>query len=619
MRRVIETLTKVGEWFNERSKLTKLFIIAFLAFFPLNFIATMNAPDVEEVNLPQIVDAVQADDAGEVYKELQMNDYTRVVTLIPEDKTLAHQTSSYPTDYGVTLMEVADEAGVEVNISNAPASPGLMSSIIALAPLILIVAIIIYLLKSNPAGGQSNKTIAERPTTRFTDIAGVDEAIEDLGEITDFLRSSEDFTKMGAVSPKGVLMHGPPGTGKTLLARAVAGETGVPYFHVSGSDFIELFVGLGARRVRQLFKEARKYDRAIIFFDEIDSIGGKRAPGNSGGGDSREHNRTVNALLAEMDGFVESNIIILAATNNPDELDPALTRSGRFDRKVTVALPDWKGRLGILKIHSRNKAVDSSVNFEAIAKSTTGLSGADLANLVNEALINAVRNHRASAVQEDFMEALSTLTLGRARTSVAITDADKKITAWHEAGHAVVSLALPSVPDPTHVTIIPRGMSGGHTKLQESEEKFHTSERLRGQLAMSLGGLVAEKLTLGDITQGPGSDLQAATNLAQDMVTKMGMGSSLSVIDSNTLQFNSSISNSVRKQVEELLNTAEETAHAILTSDQWRPVFEAMANELLEVDTIETDAIQVLKAIGLHSNEVVIGEVGESEVNTEVE
>lgn len=577
----------------------KLLIGVILVLTTLSVLGSLTAPETEEVTLPSIVSQIQSEDSKETIEEVILNDFARNVTIVPTDSSKPHLTSSYPTDYGMILLDTATEAEVNVTVSNSSPPPTTLSVLASFSPLILILLIIGYLIKSNPASNSANKAIAERPTTRFTDLAGVDEALEDLGEVTDFLKSTEAFTEIGAVSPKGVLMHGPPGTGKTLLARAVAGETGVPFFHVTGSDFIELFVGLGARRIRQLFKEARTHDRAIIFFDEFDSIGGKRAPGNSGGGDSREHNRTVNALLAEMDGFEKSNIIILAATNSPEELDPALTRSGRFDRKVTVDLPDWKGRMGILKIHSREKPIDPDVNYEALAKSTTGLSGADLANLVNEALINAVRHHRKAATHQDFMEALSTITLGRARTSVVITESDKEITAWHEAGHAVVSLAIDSIPDPTHVTIIPRGISGGHTKLQESENKFQTSESLRGQLAMGLGGLAAEKLHLGDITQGPGSDLRGATELARDMVTRMGMGNSLSVIDKQTLQFNSSISNQVRKQTEDLLTEAEATATRILTSPEWKPVFETMAHRLLEMDSIETDEIQEIKKLAV--------------------
>lgn len=391
-------------------------------------------------------------------------------------------------------------------------------------------------------------------------------------------------------------------THNTALARAVAGESGVPFFHTTGSAFAEMFVGLGARRVRNLFKAARKHGTAIVFIDELDSVGGKRSTAAESP-DSREHSRTINALLAEMDGFEDSNVIVIAATNHPDGLDPALTRAGRFDRKISVDLPDWRGRMGILAIHSRDRAINERVDFESISKSTTGLSGADLENLVNEALICAGRAERDEAIQDDFMEALSVVTLGRARKSAVITEKDKKVIAAHEAGHAIVGLAMAELPDPSHITIVPRGLSGGHTKLQESEDKFETSTSLRARLAMIMGGLAAEKLVFGDITQGPGHDLAAATDLASKMIASMGMGSTYAVVEDRSLMVNSAVSEAIRLQVETLIVEAIARADEVLAQPHWGEAFARLQKQLLEEDTVEADEIQRIKREALSNSE----------------
>lgn len=582
-------------------KKTNFFILAMLLLMlalTIKNAVQPEKPQPKNVSLNELITTIEkakADD--DTIKELKLVETNRTAYLKFEDKDKRELKAPYPQEYGKVLYEAATEKDIDVKVNNDPITPtrSWVTTILGLAPSFFIIAILIWLVLGSGLGGLTgNKPVAELPKTRFKDVAGAAEAVDDMKEIVDFLRAAPRFREVGATPPAGALLSGPPGTGKTLLAKAVAGEAGVPFFAASGSDFIEMFVGMGARRVRSLFKEARKHPAAIIFIDEIDAVGGKRSHGS--GADDREHSRTINALLSEMDGFSESNVIVLAATNSPDSLDAALVRSGRFDRKIAVDLPDWKGRLGILQIHSKGRPLADDVDLTVLAKTTVGLAGADLANLVNEALINAVREGRDAATHQDFMEALSIVTIGRAKKSSVITDHDKKIVAWHEAGHAIVGMALDEVADPTHITIVPRGFSGGHTKLQESENKFETSRALRGRLAMIMGGMAAERAKLGDITQGPGHDLQAATDLANKMVSKMGMGDTLSIVADQSLLVNSGVSEDVRAKTEELIREGLARAEAVISDPIWGPLFEELSELLLQTDTLESEDIQALKA-----------------------
>jgi len=590
MRKLVEVFKK-----NRKNILILILlglILILMGTLLLNPKESKEAP--KKVSLNEVVKILDSSQKADDIKRLEVNDTFRKVEVVWKDKEKRHLLAEYPQTFGVELFERADKANVEMKVTNTNLSAAsTRQMLISMIPQALVLGLIIGLIYFS-MGGARQKQISAIPKTRFTDLGGVDEAVEDLGEITSFLQNTSKFKEIGAVTPKGALLAGPPGTGKTELAKAVAGEAGVPFFQASGSDFVEMFVGMGARRVRNLFKAARKHDRAVIFIDELDAVGGKRSGGNDGG-DGREHNRTVNALLTQMDGFEDSNVIVLGATNFPEGLDPALLRAGRFDRKISLDLPDWKGRKRILEIHATGKKISSDVDFSVIAKSTTGLSGADLESLVNEALINAVRNGRTEAEHVDFMESLSVITLGRAKKSVVMTDFDKQVVAWHESGHAVVALALDEVSDPSHVTITPRGFSGGHTKLRENEEKFQTSTALKGRLAMMLGGMAAEKKMLGDITQGPGHDLKAATDLANDMVSKMGMGSQLLVIEDRSMMVNPTVSENVRQQAEELVKVALERAENVLNDPKWVKVFNEMTEQLLVFDTIEHDEIQKLK------------------------
>ena len=369
-----------------------------------------------------------------------------------------------------------------------------------------------------------------RRKTTFADVAGADEEKEEMAEIVDFLKDPKKYNELGAKIPKGVLLVGPPGTGKTLLARAVAGEAGVPFFSISGSDFVEMFVGVGASRVRDLFGEAKREAPAIIFIDEIDAVGRQRGAGLGGGHDERE--QTLNQLLVEMDGFgANEGVIVMAATNRPDILDKALLRPGRFDRQITVNYPDVKGREEILKVHSRGKPLGPDVNLATIAKSTSGFTGADLANLLNEAALLAVRHGKKAITQQEIEEATIKVVMGAEKKSHIVSDKDKKVTAYHEAGHAIVSYFLPT-QDPVHqISIIQRGMAAGYTMYLPVVEKGHTSKKqLAEQICSLLGGRAAEQLTQDDVCTGASNDIERATALARQMVTKFGMSDKLGLV-----------------------------------------------------------------------------------------
>ena len=373
------------------------------------------------------------------------------------------------------------------------------------------------------------KEDGKRKTT-FADVAGCDEEKEEMSEIVDFLKNPKKFNDLGARIPKGVLLVGPPGTGKTLLARAVAGEAGVPFFSISGSDFVEMFVGVGASRVRDLFGEAKKNAPAIIFIDEIDAVGRQRGAGLGGGHDERE--QTLNQLLVEMDGFgANEGVIVMAATNRPDILDRALLRPGRFDRQITVNYPDVKGREEILKVHARGKSLGPDVNLATIAKSTSGFTGADLENLLNEAALLAVRHGKKAITQEEIEEATIKVVMGAEKKSHIVSDKDKMVTSYHEAGHAVVSYFLPT-QDPVHqISIIRRGMAAGYTMYLPTEEKGHTSKKqMLEQICSLLGGRAAEQLTQDDVCTGASNDIERATDLARKMVTKFGMSDRLGLV-----------------------------------------------------------------------------------------
>lgn len=435
----------------------------------------------------------------------------------------------------------------------------------------------------------------------FKDIAGAKEAKEELSEIVDFLKSPKKFLDIGAQIPKGVLLMGAPGTGKTMLARAVAGEAGVPFFHLSGSEFEEMFVGVGASRVRDLFDMAKKNSPAIIFIDEIDAVGRARQSSIGGQGEARE--QTLNQILVEMDGFEQNeNLIVMAATNRPDVLDTALLRPGRFDRRVTLDLPDRSDREEILKVHIKDKPLAEDVNFKIVAERTPGFSGADLYSLMNEGAILAAREGRKSVAQFDLIRAIEKVMLGPERKSHILSPAEKKITAYHEAGHALVASVLPDA-DPVHkVSIIARGRAGGYTlKLPLDERRLMSKRAFLDDIAMSLGGYVAEKEVFGDITTGPSNDLQVATGMARDMVTKYGMGTLGPIALEGEAQalygrglygkeYSESMGTKIDEEVKHIMDAAWGKAKTIVVEK--RAALDAIAQELIRVENIERDAFE---------------------------
>jgi len=509
-----------------------LAILAIILGLQLVLNRRFNAP--EEIPLSQVVEYI----ADEQVDRIVVNGEALEVTL--EDGTEYSSTK----EPGVGFMETLTNFEVPVEQRQSfvfePSDQSgwntFLSIAISVGPVLLLIWIFSRGFRQMQGGGNSifgfgrskarNINEGDRPTVTFEDVAGVEEAKEEVQEVVQFLREPEKFVQVGARIPKGVLMVGPPGTGKTLLARAIAGEAGVPFFHISGSEFVEMFVGVGASRVRDLFNKAKEHAPAIVFVDEIDAVGRQRGAGLGGGHDERE--QTLNQILVEMDGFSnETNVIVIAATNRPDVLDPALLRPGRFDRKVIVDLPDVKGREEILKIHARGKPISSEVRLEDTARLTAGFSGADLENLINEAAIFAARRNKAVIGREELQEAFDRVVMGPERKSRVISEEDKEITAYHEAGHAVVAHNLVNTDPVQKVTIIPRGRAGGYTMYLPEDRMMKHTAHFEDQIAMALGGRAAEEIFFGRVTTGASNDLKQATGLARQMVTKFGMSDAL--------------------------------------------------------------------------------------------
>jgi cell division protease FtsH len=504
------------------------------------------------------------------------------------------------------LVDLLNEKRVDISAETQRESP-LLTLLLSWGPILLIIGLWIFFMRQMQTGGNRalsfGKSKAKLLSTSgkkvtFKDVAGVEEAKEELSEIVDYLKDPQRFQKLGGKIPKGVLLMGPPGTGKTLLARAIAGEANVPFFSISGSDFVEMFVGVGASRVRDLFEQGKKNAPCIIFIDEIDAVGRHRGAGLGGGHDERE--QTLNQLLVEMDGFeTNEGVILIAATNRPDVLDPALLRPGRFDRRVVVDRPDIAGRLGILQVHSRTVPLDDDVDLEVIARGTPGFAGADLANLVNEAALIAARRNQKAVDMAAFEFAKDKVLMGAERKSMVLTEEEKEITAYHEAGHAVVAAFLPRA-DPLHkITIIPRGRALGLTMQLPTEDKYtYKKTYVTTQIAILMGGRVAEELTQDDITTGAGNDIERATDLARQMVCEWGMS------DLGPLSFGEksepvflgrdfhqrtdySPETAIRidEQVASIVNDGHQNATRILT--QHRNVLERVAHELLENESLD--------------------------------
>lgn len=526
-------------------------------------------------------------------------------------------TTYAPTD--ANLIPQLVQNGVEVTAKPPEQPAWWMSMLTSILPIILLIGVWFFIMQQTQGGGgrvmNFGKSRAKmqgegKVNVTFKDVAGADEAKQELEEVVEFLRNPGKFNAIGAKIPKGVLLFGPPGTGKTLLARAVAGEAGVPFFSISGSDFVEMFVGVGASRVRDLFNQAKKNAPCIIFIDEIDAVGRQRGAGLGGGHDERE--QTLNQLLVEMDGFgANEGIITIAATNRPDILDPALLRPGRFDRQVTVDKPDLRGREAILKVHARNKPLADDVDLKIIAKKTPGFTGADLSNLLNEAALLAARQNKKTVTMDDLEEASEKVSYGPERRSHIVSEKERRLTAYHESGHAIVAHLLPDA-DPVHkVTIIPRGRAGGYTMMLPTEEQnYMTKSQLLARIRVALGGRCAEALVLKEISSGASGDLQQVTNIVRHMITRLGMSDELGPMVFGEHQEQVFLGRSLgheRNYGEAVAEKIDAEMHAIV-ADAYNDVMQMlaenidflhnMANALLEEETIDHKQIENLYKYG---------------------
>jgi cell division protease FtsH len=503
-----------------------LWLVIFVAIIALYQLVHTPRESYEEIPYSEFLSSLDSGDVKDI--EFKGEEIKGQYVGASDDAVISFKTTGPANDQ---LIKTLEEKGVTFKF-DSDKEGSLTSILLNWAPLLLLVVIMVFFMRQLQAGGTKAMSFGKNKArmlgenqnkTTFKDVAGIDEAKEEVQEIVDFLKNPKKFTKLGGRIPKGILLVGPPGTGKTLLAKAIAGEAGVPFFIISGSDFVEMFVGVGASRVRDLFVQAKRHSPCIIFVDELDAVGRHRGAGLGGGHDERE--QTLNQLLVEMDGF-ESNegIIVMAATNRPDVLDPALLRPGRFDRQVVVPRPDVRGREEILKVHSRNTPLEDDVKLSVIARSTPGFSGADLENLVNESALHAAKLGRMKIIMEDFEYAKDKVMMGAERKSLIISESEKKITAYHEAGHALVAKLTPGT-DPIHkVTIIPRGMALGVTQQLPIEDRYTLSRtNLNATIMVLLGGRAAEELVFGERTSGAGNDLERVTEIARRMVCEWGM------------------------------------------------------------------------------------------------
>ena len=568
-----------------------LLLVLLAILFGLAFYLMQNQKDSEE-NTMAYTDLIKEISYGNIEKiEMTVGSTTVKVKQknVDEEKTvIVPNTESF-----MELVQQRIAEGNEMELIQKPRSiiSQIPSVIVSLLPTAIMLALFIMIFKMQGLGekGKVYDDTERKTKVKFEDVAGLEEEKQELIEIVDFLKRPEKYTKMGAKIPRGVLLYGKPGTGKTLIAKAIAGEADVPFISMSGSEFIEMFAGLGASRVRKLFEKARKLAPCIVFIDEIDAIGSRRT---SNSGAETENNQTLNQLLVEMDGFSsEETIIVLAATNRPEMLDKALLRPGRFDRQITIPTPDLKGRLEILKIHSKDKRLSDDVNLESVAEDTAGFTGAELANILNEAAILATKNKHEGIERDDIEEAVKKVTVGLEKRTRVMSDKDKRLTAYHEAGHAVVSRYLPTQTNVKEVSIIPRGVAGGYTMYKSDEDKYYISKtEMQEKLIALLGGRAAEKLVLDDISTGASNDIEVATKIARDMVTKYGMSDTLGPIDFQGKEpyemqmFGENIGDKIGQEVKILIDTAYNDAQTLLK--EHRDKLDAIANVLLEKEKI---------------------------------
>jgi len=603
---------------NNRKGFRTFGFIALLTLIALVVLATYNQPNsLKEIPFSDVISQANEGKFSEIVVSGNGNEMT-ITEKGKKDPTLKSfkDPSSSLKDEGLNTSKVT------VEYEKAAQSSLWSNLLLSLLPVILIGALLVFMMRS--AQGQGNQALSfgksrarlygnEKDKVMFKDIAGSDEAKQDLQEVVEFLKYPKKFNSVGARIPKGVLLVGPPGTGKTMLSRAVAGEADVPFFSISGSEFVEMFVGVGASRVRDLFAKAKKNAPCIIFVDEIDAVGRRRGSGMGGGHDERE--QTLNQILVEMDGFEQGqNVIVLAATNRADVLDPALLRPGRFDRRVNIGLPDRKDREAILKTHFAKKPLDAKVDIDALAAKTAGSSGADLANIANESAIIAARNNRKEITNEDVTEAFERVAIGPERKSKIMNDKEKEITAYHEAGHALVGHVMPD-SDPIHkVTIIPRGGTGGVTWAIPPEDKsYHSIIEFKDVLARMLGGRIAEEVIYGAdrVTTGAGSDLQKAAELARDMVVNQGMGSNklrdqVFHVESGMMmdrmmherEYSEETAKLIDQEVESLIREAAHRARLVIKANLHK--LDALKDRLLEKETVDADeVVEVLQGTSM--------------------
>ena len=588
-------------------------LLALTALVVLSSVLGRGAP-FEERTTSQVLSAISRGDVAADSQDNRVLDKDQRVELVLTGGERVQAT--FLADQGVQVTEALDSAGVAYD-----AEPGgsslLVQLLFSLLPFLLIIGLLLFFMTQMQGGGgrvmQFGKSKAklitkDMPSTTFADVAGADEAVEELGEIKEFLADPSRFQALGAKVPKGVLLFGPPGTGKTLLARAVAGEAGVPFYSISGSDFVEMFVGVGASRVRDLFEQAKANAPAIIFIDEIDAVGRHRGAGMGGGHDERE--QTLNQMLVEMDGFdAKTGVILIAATNRPDILDPALLRPGRFDRQVVVDRPDLEGRKAVLEVHAKGKPLGSDVDLSVIARRTPGLTGADLANVLNEAALLTARAGRELVDMHTLEEAIDRSMAGPERKNRAMSDKEKKVIAYHEGGHAVVAHALPN-SDPVHkVTILPRGRALGYTMTLPVEDKFLASRaEMLDQLAMLLGGRTAEEVVFHEPTTGASNDIEKATAISRAMVTEYGMSERLGARKfgsssgepflgrdmGHSKDYSEDVAGEIDAEIRRLIEAAHDVAYEIIT--EYRDVLDELVLRLLDKETLDKDEVMAVFA-----------------------
>ncbi|WP_163539346.1 ATP-dependent zinc metalloprotease FtsH [Gracilibacillus sp. YIM 98692] len=591
-----------------------LYFLIFLVVIGIISVFSSQNNQAEEFKVNEFMQALQNNEIQDmemrpsngvmrISGELATGDNPAFVTNIPDNPTIVEEVTEIASDQGILSVDEEEQPS------------GWVTFLTTMIPFVIIFILFFFLLNQAQGGGsrvmnfgksKAKMYSEDKKKVRFRDVAGADEEKQELVEVVDFLKDPRKFSAIGAKIPKGVLLVGPPGTGKTLLARAVAGEAGVPFFSISGSDFVEMFVGVGASRVRDLFENAKKNAPCIIFIDEIDAVGRQRGAGVGGGHDERE--QTLNQLLVEMDGFGENEgIIIIAATNRPDILDPALLRPGRFDRQITVDRPDLKGRQDVLKVHARNKPLADDVEIKTIAMRTPGFSGADLENLLNEAALVAARHDKEKIGMEDVDEAIDRVIAGPAKKSRVISDKERNIVAYHESGHTIIGMVLDDADMVHKVTIVPRGQAGGYAVMLPREDRyFMTKPELLDKITGLLGGRVAEEIIFGEVSTGAHNDFQRATGIARKMVMEYGMSEKI-----GPLQFGSSggqvflgrdmqqeqnysdaIAYEIDQEVQEFIQSCYDRAKQILTDNKDK--LELVAKTLLEVETLDAAQIKSL-------------------------